>query len=296
MSERLWRQLDDWLGRQPVIVASVLAASGATPRRAGSRMLITTEACAFSIGGGLAEARVIAAARALLASGGAADELAIDLTGRAHSAGVCGGQMRIGLRRFAGPDDRASIAAVVASLGAGRRAELPGPGPTGADGHWLQPDPRLLISGAGHCGLALYHATRALDFDLWVHDTRPGCFAGDAFAEAECLCGEAALLARAWDSERAVYAVLLNRDFHADLAVLAALAGRPLAYLGMMGSQRRIAEVRERLAASGLTLPELHAPVGIEIDAETPAEIAISIAAELIAVRRMGRAQRPSTA
>lgn len=286
MSERLWQQLGHWLDQHPVVLASVLSASGATPRRAGSRMLIRAEASAFSIGGGLAEARVIAAARELLRIGGDHSELAIDLSGRAHSAGVCGGQMQIGLRRFAGRDDRVLIGDLVATLGQGRRACLPAVGQADPSGVWLQPDPRLLISGAGHCGLALYQAALALDFDLWVHDTRPGCFAGDAFAEAECLCGEAELIARVWDSERAVYAVLLNRDFAADLAVLAVIAGRPLAYLGMMGSQRRIAEVRARLGASGALLPELHAPVGIEIGAQTPAEIAISIAAELIAARR----------
>ncbi len=285
MSERLWQRLGAWLEHDPVVLATVLQASGATPRKAGSRMLVRADSSAFSIGGGLAEARVIAAARELLRVGGDRGELAIDLSGRAHSAGVCGGRMRIGLRRLAGASHREAVGALVATLGSGQRARLPWPEQDGGDRLWLQPDPRLLICGAGHCGLALYRLALTLDFDRWVHDPRPGCFADDAFAEAECLCGGVELLARAWDSERAVYAVLLSRDLGADLTVLAAIAGRPLAYLGMMGSERRIAEVRARLGTAGVDLPGLHAPVGIEIGAETPAEIAVSIAAELIAVR-----------
>ena len=293
MSERFWRQLGDWLEQEPVILASVLAARGATPRRVGSRMLIAAERTGFSIGGGLAEARVIAAARELLRTGEAAGSLIIDLSGRVDSAGICGGEMRIGLCRLAGVSARQQIVELVDRLQQGRRARLPASLSAATGEDWLEPDPRLLICGAGHCGLALYALCRSLDFDLWLQDSRPECFIGGAFAQATCLCGGPELLARAWEQERAVYAVLLSRDFHTDLAVLKAIAERPLGYLGMMGSQRRIAEVGKRLAADGVCLPELRAPVGIEIDAETPAEIAVSIAAELIAVRNQAVSSVP---
>ena len=81
---------------------------------------------------------------------------------------------------------------------------------------------------------------------------------------------------------REVYAVLLNRDFHADIATLEVLCRRPPPFLGMMGSRRRIREVFEALPQHRTTLERLQAPIGLEIEAETPHEIAVSILAQLI--------------
>ena len=99
---------------------------------------------------------------------------------------------------------------------------------------------------------------------------------------ATTVSGDVTRLLEALDTQRAVQAVLLNRDFPSDVATLRVLRGRPLAYLGMMGSRKRIGEV---LAATG-EVPGLVAPLGLEIGAETPHEIAVSILAQLIAARR----------
>ena len=90
----------------------------------------------------------------------------------------------------------------------------------------------------------------------------------------------------ALDCERPVYAVLLNRDYPSDIATLAVLCQRPPRFVGMMGSQRRIAEVARALPALRERLPGLQAPVGLAIGAETPHEIAVSILAQLVAERR----------
>ncbi len=146
------------------------------------------------------------------------------------------------------------------------------------------PDPRLLIVGAGHCGRALYDLARLADFDLWVQDARAECFADSGFVEATVLNAGTETLERAFGTERAVYAVLLNRDYLSDIEALRVLAGKRLAFLGMMGSAKRIAEVRA--AVPELDLSSLVAPVGLDIGAETPHEIAISILAQLVQVRR----------
>ena len=150
----------------------------------------------------------------------------------------------------------------------------------------MRPDARLLVAGGGHCGEALHRLARELDFDVWVHDARADCFDGGRFTGATVLCGGAALLARALDTARPVFAVLLNRDFGADVAALGVLATRPPAFVGMMGSQRRIAQVRAALPELAALLERVHAPVGLDIDAQTPAEIAVSILAQLVAQRR----------
>lgn len=283
MDERLFAELARRLRDEAVVVASVVETLGATPRKRGARMLVCANTTAASIGGGLAEARTIAAARAVLAAPqGEAVALDIDLGGGAGAAGICGGRMRLELRRWAGATDLARAGEAAAQLAAGLRVELPPPDTALP----LLPNPRLLIVGAGHCGAALCEAARLLDFDIAVFDTRADCVADDAFAGAQVYSGSYGELTHALDTPRDVYAVLLNRDFGADIASLRELCARPPAFLGMMGSGRRIRQVIEALPQHADALLRLQAPIGLDIAAETPQEIAISILAQLVQVRR----------
>lgn len=286
MSERLLMHLQQWLTEKPVVLASVLATRGATPRKGGSRMLISHDACFESVGGGLAEAQVIAAALRMLTEDTSAATVNIDLTGRPGSAGICGGSMRIGLQRWSGSADQAHAARLLARLQSGEAVRLSNiEGTSDADAQWLQPSARLLIIGGGHCGLALHDLAKHLNFDIWVYDERQALLA--AFVHATQLSGPADSLHSALQTSRKVFAVCLNRDFHCDLAALRVLTQNPPVFIGMMGSGKRIAEVRVALAAEGRSVADLHAPVGIEIDAQTPHEIAVSILAQLIQRRRL---------
>jgi xanthine dehydrogenase accessory factor len=288
MDERLFARLSAWLQQGPVVLASVLDTRGATPRKTGSRMLISGDDTEFSVGGGEAEARVILAARALLAGAEAQGKISIDLSGGEGAAGICGGHMRIALRCWRDEADRALARDLAATLATGRPATLPASaiGCEAQDAR-LQPDARLLIVGAGHCGLALFELARHLDFDLWVFDRRPQCFASGAFDGAQVLCGAPELLLTALDTPRSVYAVLLSRDYQCDIDALAVLAQAPPAFIGMMGSRRRVAQVLASLPAAAAALP-ITAPVGIDIGEETPHEIAVAILAQLVQ-RRRGR-------
>ncbi len=286
MSERLHARLAQRLESEAVVVATVLATRGATPRERGTRMLVTATETESTIGGGELEARVITAARALLASGGHSSELPIALDGQPGAAGVCGGAMRIVLRRWEGAADHARAAAIAAQLRAGNAMTLDA-SDLGADGasEVLQPDPRLLIVGGGHCAAALHELARHLDFELWAYAREPAELPSDRFAAATRLTGEPRQLALALDTPREVYAVLLNRDYAADVAALDVLCRQPPIFLGMMGSKRRIAEVRAALPAHAQALERLQAPVGLDIEAQSPHEIAVSILAQLIAFR-----------
>jgi xanthine dehydrogenase accessory factor len=284
VDERLFARLAARLAHEPVVLASVTATRGATPRKTGSRMLVARDATEFSVGGGAMEAEVVAAARALLADGPATREVPIDLTGRPGALGVCGGTMQVALRRWQGEDDRAFAADIAAQLAQGRPVwageEEFG---AGAESAALDPDPRLLIVGAGHCGAALHDLAHHLDWDLWVFDTRTELLDAAVYPHATRRSGGFDALAAAFDSGRAVHAVLLNRDYASDVATLRVLAGRPLAFLGMMGSRRRIGEVLAALEpAQREALANLQAPVGLELGAQTPHEIAVSILAQLI--------------
>ncbi|MCQ4166766.1 XdhC family protein [Tahibacter harae] len=286
MDEALFSCLAQWLAAEPVVLATVTATRGATPRKAGSRMLIARGRTAWSVGGGLAEARVTAAARQLLSSDGLGESLEIDLGGGSGAAGICGGSMQLELRRWHGAADLALAQRIAGQLQAGHAAALPAE--TAGAVQWLRPNPRLLIVGAGHCGAALYQLARQLDFNIWIFDSRGEVADPALFAGATVFSGDYARLAMALDTGRTVDAVLLNRDFHADIATLDVLCHRPPRFIGMMGSRRRIREVVEALPHHAAALQRLQAPVGIEIQAETPQEIAVSILAQLIQVRRAG--------
>jgi xanthine dehydrogenase accessory factor len=288
MDERMFARLAERLAREALVLASVIDTRGATPRKRGSRMLVSSCDSEFSIGGGAAEARVIDAARSLLHSGERSAQLAIDLTGHADAAGVCGGTMRLSLRRW-DRHDQERAAEISKSLARGVGVVLSASDIGRADGVDLiaMPDPRLLIVGAGHCGSALYDLATHLDFDLWLFDPRPECLEPRRYPRATLRCGDSRGLVDAFDGNRPVFAVLLNRDFGSDVETLRALDGHRTAFLGMMGSRRRIAQVRAALPELDPEIwTTMHAPIGLPIDAETPHEIAVSILAQLLLVRR----------
>ncbi len=289
--EAVFAALVRWLtAGRPGVLAHVTSARGAVPRRAGSRMLVGARRCEFSVGGGELEARVIVAARRMLASGDDLTRMAVDLGGGADAAGVCGGRVELELWRLDALD-AATVRQTADRLSRGETLALDrGALIAGGAMLALRPNPRLLIVGAGHCGRALYRLVRALDYSVCVADPDPRQFAGSGIAIADRRVLPFAELGGLLATGRAVHAVLLNRDFAADVASLGALfaaeamSGRSLAYLGMMGSRRRIATVRRALPAFDERFATLDAPVGIEIGAETPEEIAVSIAARLIAL------------
>jgi len=287
MNERLFARLATMLHAGPVVLASVLDTRGATPRKGGSRMLVSAGECVASIGGGLLEARVIDAARDLLRNHRVRQEMLFDLTGRPGAAGICGGTMQIALRRWAGSTDQLRAEAIASVLHAGHDAELAAHD-LGADGahETLRPDPRLLIVGGGHCALALHDLAQHLDFDLWVFDQRAGCVALPNFSTAHALSGDFEMLSEALVSPRDVYVVCLNRDYASDVAALQVICLFTPRFLGMMGSRKRIAEVIAALPEHTAALQSLQAPVGLAIGAQTPHEIAVSILAQVVKVQR----------
>lgn len=304
MSERLLVELARRLQQgEDCVLASVTASRGATPRRAGSHMLVSLLTTSGSVGGGAAEARVIERARALLQTADDSTALSLRLDGGPESVGICGGQMQVALQCWT-PADLDHVQAALGRLQAGLPAVLAHPGDTGGEASGdvvIAPDPRLLICGAGHCGQALYELAQPLDFELALHDPRSELLAPGAFPDARCWAGPPELIAPALDTGRQRLVVLLNRDYHADVAQLRVLATLPAHrqphFIGLMGSRRRLATVRDAVADTPLDWSGLHAPVGLALGAQTPHEIAISILAQLVAWRqeRLGelRAQGP---
>lgn len=153
----------------------------------------------------------------------------------------------------------------------------------------LLPDPRLYIIGAGHVGFQLGRIAPDAGFRVHVVDDREKFASLERFPGAEVTVEPIPDWLHRSDVPPASFVVVVTRGHQHDLDAMRALAARDLRYLGLIGSRAKVARIYEALLAEGLPAPcleRIHAPIGLEIGAVTPAEIAVSILAELIAVRR----------
>jgi xanthine dehydrogenase accessory factor len=157
-----------------------------------------------------------------------------------------------------------------------------------------QPE-QLIIFGAGHITKALAPLMRSLDFRVTVVDDTPKRAEEEGFADIEVLLSEdMESYAEKLSPESTAYIVILTRSFSKDKAVLERLIGKDFRYVGMVGSKKKIRTIKEDLTSKGIEgehFSKLSAPIGLGIGAETPGEIALSIAAEIVSVKR-GKAAR----
>jgi xanthine dehydrogenase accessory factor len=159
------------------------------------------------------------------------------------------------------------------------------------------PVPVLYLFGAGHVAVNLYKVAHNAGFDVIVVDDRETYANRERFPEAREIHAEDFdhSMARLAPNESA-YIVIVTRGHRDDMRVLRWAVQTPARYVGMIGSKRKVIAIYRELEKEGLA-PELfdrvHAPVGLDIGAVTPEEIAVAITAELIALRRHSEAQLP---
>jgi len=158
------------------------------------------------------------------------------------------------------------------------------------------PAPELVIVGAGHIARPLVTMAKTLGFRVTIVDDR-AAFANPArFPDADRIAvGSIAEVLAGLAIGASTYLVLVTRGHQLDEAALKAVIGSDAAYIGMIGSRRRVREVFRHLAATGVAeerVARVQAPIGLDIGAETPAEIAAAIAAQLVKVRRAALAKR----
>jgi xanthine dehydrogenase accessory factor len=249
---------------ESVALVTVVRANGSTPQRAGAKMLVFADGRTIgTIGGGCYENDACLKARDAIASGRQSllhYELNDDFA--QENGLICGGQMDVHVDPLA-------------------------------------PAPRLYVIGAGHVGWQLGRIAVDAGFRLHVVDDREKFANRERFPNADEIVVEpiAEWLHRA-EIPSSAYVVIVTRGHQNDLEAMRALAARDLRYLGLIGSRAKVARIRTVLLSEGMPpecLDRVHSPIGLEIGAITPAEIAISILAQLIAVRRgVGVAARHS--
>lgn len=242
--------------RQPCVLCTVVRTAGSTPRKHAARMLVRSDGSLVgTVGGGRVEHEVVQAALALLHTRCAEPRLLrYHLT---HQLGMCcGGEMEV----FVEP---------------------------------LLPEPILLLCGGGHICQALAPLAARVGFVPIVAEDLEELARPERFPDAARLLDSFEV--RDWQDvplDGGTYVVIATRDHRLDLALLEQLLPRDLAYLGCIGSQRKAAMFHRRLEQKGFSpeqLARIRSPVGLDIGAETPEEIAVAIAAELIQVRAARR-------
>jgi xanthine dehydrogenase accessory factor len=157
------------------------------------------------------------------------------------------------------------------------------------------PNPmRLVIAGAGHIARPLCEMAALCGYQVIVVDDRDVYARADLFPSAhEVVCADFTETFKSMRWDHSTSAVLVTRGHKHDEDCLRAIAGQPMGYLGMIGSKRRVRAVKDSLMSEGLNtdwLDSLYAPIGLDIGAQTPEEIAVCILAEMIQVRRGGTA------
>ena len=242
----------------PCALCTVVRTAGSTPRKSAARMVVTVSGEIFgTVGGGRVEKQVCDAAQALVKQGDAATPTILRYHLTRELGMCCGGEMEV----FVEP---------------------------------MIPAQHLIVCGGGHVGHALVPLARALGFlPILVEDLEE---LGNAqrFPDAERIIDSFDV--RDWKElplDARSYAVIVTRDHQQDQAILEQLLPLPLGYLGLIGSQRKILMFRQRLLNKGFSeaqFDRVHAPIGLDIGAETPEEIAVAIAAELVKVRASRRA------
>ena len=241
---------------ESVALVTVVRARGSTPQRAGAKMLVFADGRTVgTIGGGCYENEACLKAREVIDSGRQVlmhFELNDDFA--QENGLICGGQMDVHVDP-------------------------------------LEPAPRLYIIGAGHVGWHLARLAERARLSRARH-RRPR-----EIREPRALSrrrrdhrrADRRVAASRRDSGDSAYVVIVTRGHQGDLEAMRALAARDLRYLGLIGSRAKVARIRTVLLEEGMPsecLDRVHSPIGLDIGAVTPAEIAVSILAELIAVRR----------
>ena len=334
MKELFRRMIEHLEKGEPLVLVTVIAASGATPRGAGARMLVGREGrLAGTIGGGAVEFR----------SEQIAAEVLRDHSSRGHDFSlsrddvqnlgmICGGSCSVFFTYIPAWDAEALALAEKVEQGFRRDAglwllcDLKNGGKLGLysenegffhveNGEFLLPHlrkrsarisengrdfyveqiaeaGRVLIFGGGHLARELVPVLSRVGFRCTVMDDRPEFAKAEYFPGAEqVICGDFERISDFLQVTEADYVCVMTRGHAGDTLVQAQVLPQRPRYVGVIGSRQKAAAVRKRLGEefglSGELLDRVTTPIGLDIGSETPAEIAISIAAQLISVRSL---------
>ena len=280
MAKGIYEKIGELAGRgSSFVLCRVTAAEGSTPRGEGAVMAVQPDGTAIgSVGGGKIEYDCISKAREMM-GGALTDGLGDDRnTETLHfdlypdvsdNEYICGGRMDIELSYVSGDDQ--AIREMIAELVREHRRR------------------KVYIFGGGHVAQALVPVLAGIEFAPIVYEERKEFASTELFPEAEkVICHGFDRLGECISLERTDFCAIMTRGHTDDYTVLKQVLSTDVEYVGLMGSRSKRAILFNKLTDDGFgedDLARIYNPIGLDIGSETPEEIAISIAAELIAVR-----------
>ena len=241
---------------EPAALCTVVKSEGSTPRHVGSKMLVYPDGkFVGTVGGGELENRVLKAAVESLNSGKAQTITYSMVDPSRGDVGVCGGTVEV----FVEP---------------------------------ILPPAMVVVIGAGHVGKAVVHLAKWLGFRVAVNDDRPEFCTPEAVPGADAYYPvEMGKLAEQLKINRQTYIVNTSRGSNVDALGMPSLLASEAAYIGVIGSKRRWMTTVKALKEQGVPdeqIARVHSPIGLELNAETPEEIAVSIMAEILMLKDKG--------
>jgi len=316
----LWQFIASRLKNGEAVMLLVAADStGSSPGRAGYKMAVASDGELFgSIGGGVMEVNLVEQSRAVLSEPGAIATGFSTLAEQVHqknapnaSGMICSGKQTVVLKRLSA-DDTGTVNLIVNSLSQQKPAafqisnlkfQIIENTPDGGLRYFSKTSEtdflyqetlgfsnQLFIIGGGHCALALSQLMSRLDFQIHIFDDRPelNTIAKNEFADEVTIVDSYEKIGEYVESGEHTYLVVMTLGYASDAVAIRQLFAHDLKYFGVLGSKAKMATMMKELRAEGVEnerLTRIHTPIGLPINSRTPEEIAISIAAEIIAVK-----------
>jgi len=316
----LWQFIADRLEKgERAMLLVVATSSGSSPGRPGYKMAVAEDGELIgSIGGGVMEVNLVEQSRAVLSEPGAVATGTIrDQVHRSNvpnsSGMICSGKQTI-LFKLLAPTNIDTVANAIGGIDTrdgsllqitseGIRIELASSANSNLD---IEFDRRsnadfkyrerlgakndLYIIGGGHCALALCELMAKMDFFIHLYDDRPqlNTILHNDFADTITVMDSYERIAEYIGSDRRGYVVVMTLGYKSDAVVIRHLIDRDFKYFGVLGSEAKMATLFRELAAEGISqdrLDTIHTPIGLPINSHSPEEIAVSISAEIIAVK-----------
>lgn len=300
--------------QEEIILLVVLDSIGSSPGRRGFKMAVTLHEMCGSIGGGIMEHKFVELAREKLRE----DEKSPLVRKQVHnkvakkdqSGMICSGEQTIFLLRLSDDDRkhiRSALNAIVQDISGTFEVTENGitfSNQVPADDFYFRQENEdtflfrertgfkneLFIIGGGHCSLAFSKLMSTMDFRIHVIEDRPSIntFTDNSFAHSKYVVSDYSSIAPFVPSGMNTYVVIMTFGYRTDDLALRALIGNSYKYLGVLGSKNKVKKLIEEWKASGITqekLDSIYSPIGLLINSQTPEEIAISIAAQIIQVK-----------
>lgn len=307
----IFRQLEK---KEPVILLLVLESKGSSPGRQGFKMAITKDEMNGYVGGGIMEHKFVELAREKLAEVIVESQVKKQFHSKSarhsQSGMICSGEQSIFLYRL-NESDQPTVAKLVTSLlqqqngtltirrsGIQFSNEIPEENfyfNMQTEDDWIYIEKsgyknQLHIIGGGHCSLAFSKIMSGMDFYITLYEDRNelNTFTSNSFVNKKIIVDDYSKLSQLIPSGKNQYVVIMTFGYRTDDIALRALIKHDFKYLGVLGSKSKMEQLFNEWHNDGIStsrLKNINAPIGIQIKSQTPEEIAVSIAAEIILVK-----------